>query len=498
MRPTDLAPDSAANRRRLRWRVGALLLTALAISACRTTNAVTDQEIQALVGEYEKQTAQLKLRREAERQRGILALETANPEAPLGERRVTAHLDNAYLDVVLGRLGINYTLLDGASLQRRVTASFEDLPLLEALEAVLAPVGLQATLDQHVLLISRRPGVELDLSSANDYVFYKKRLSNVDTRVLEAYLDMLLGITDSDDDGDSEEDSSSTKSLSAAPLHAENAILLQGPSAAVRNAVQLLDSIDSGGRHILIEALVIEFGAEYLLDIGSRLSDGAKGNYSGVSIDWANLVGQTIAFTSLAGAANTTMFTAAINLLLRDNHARVIARPYLATMSGTQATMEVVEDRYVTTFSATSDDITLEPVTSGVSLTITPFELPDEQIRMDVQVTLSRFVPNLDNVNLARTRSDATSTVRVGAGETLVIGGLMAEQSSDSTAGVPGARKIPGLGLLFGQHQKSTVRKHLLIYITPYLWDPGLETPIVPDVAHLGFPLDEGRPHEDN
>jgi type II secretory pathway component GspD/PulD (secretin) len=43
---------------------------------------------------------------------------------------------------------------------------------------------------------------------------------------------------------------------------------------------------------------------------------------------------------------------------------------------------------------------------------------------------------------------------------------------------VPGAREIPGLGFLFGQKQKTSLRRRLLIYITPYLWDPGLETPV--------------------
>jgi len=496
-RARDPALSGAARRgdwgRRLG--AGAFLLAALAVTACQTTGAVTDEEILSLLDEYERQSELLRQRRESERERGILTLEISNPEAPLNERRVTAHLDNASLQVVIERLGVSYRLLEGVTLSRRVTASFEDLPLAEALDALLTPLGLRSSLDQHILAISRQPGVELQLGAADDYVFYKKRLANADTRVLEGYLDLLLGIGE-DDDGDEDDTSTTTKSLSATPLHPENAVLLQGPSADVRNAIEILDAIDTHGKHILIEAMVVEFGAEHLLDVGTRLSQGARGDLSDVSIDWSNLIGETIAFTSLAGAANTTMFTAAISLLVRESHARVIARPYLATMSGTQATIEVVEDRYVTTFSATSDEITLEPVTSGITLNILPFELPDEQIRMDVEVSTSRFVPSLDNINLARARSDAASTVRIGAGETLVIGGLVAEQSTEAKAGVPGLRSIPGVGLLFGQRQKTAVRKHLLIYITPYLWDPGVETPIPSDAIHVGFPVEKERANE--
>jgi type II secretory pathway component GspD/PulD (secretin) len=110
-------------------------------------------------------------------------------------------------------------------------------------------------------------------------------------------------------------------------------------------------------------------------------------------------------------------------------------------------------------------------------MTMTPFLLPDDQIRMDMAISVSQFVPTLDNVQLARSRSDASSTMRIGSGETLVIGGLMAEQSSKSSAGVPGARSIPGLGFLFGESKDTAVQRRVLVYLTPYIWEPGMDTP---------------------
>jgi type II secretory pathway component GspD/PulD (secretin) len=67
--------------------------------------------------------------------------------------------------------------------------------------------------------------------------------------------------------------------------------------------------------------------------------------------------------------------------------------------------------------------------------------------------------------------------MRIASGETLVIGGLMAEQSSRSIAGVPGVRSIPGLGALFGERKDSDTERQLLVYITPYVWEPGMATP---------------------
>jgi type II secretory pathway component GspD/PulD (secretin) len=73
------------------------------------------------------------------------------------------------------------------------------------------------------------------------------------------------------------------------------------------------------------------------------------------------------------------------------------------------------------------DDITLEPVQAGITLTVLPFVLPEEQIRLDLEIIASVFVPTLENVQLVVNKSSATSTVRIGAGQTLVIVGQKQE-----------------------------------------------------------------------
>lgn len=474
------------------WRVTLLATGVVALAACASHLPLSDADIESLQDHFELQSRKIQQARTAAYERGIHGLVVRNPQAPPRERFVSAVLHDARVAAVIDRLHIGYTLSGIPALTGRVTARFEDLPMPDALAAILNPVQLQAVFAPHGIVISRLPKVSLELDAVDDYVFAKRVLHYADTRELEPILPMLLGDnSDSDDDEDdgdefgfsSDEDdpaavSTPTKSLMYAPIHAENAILLKGPSAEVQNAMRLLDAIDTDSGHVMIEVVVLQFSAGELLEIGSHLSDGATGEFSDVSIDWASLIGETIAFTNVAGAANTRTFRAAISLLLENNFARVVARPYLAAVSGEQARIEVVEDRYVTAFTENTGEVMLEPVTSGVVMEMTPFVLPDEQIRMDVDVSVSQFVPSLNNVALARRRSDTSSTMRVGAGETLVIGGLMAAQSARSSSGLPGLRSIPGLGFLFGTRQTSDEQRRLLIYITPYIWTPGMDTPV--------------------
>lgn len=483
--------------------MGALL--ALMIGACSATpEPLTTEQLNRLLEDFERDSRQAAAQRAAARQHGIHRLDVSNPAAPLAQQRVTALLENAHIGAVIERLGLNYTLDGMSRISGRVTARFENLVMPEALQALLGPAQMQATLNGEMVVIRRIPELPLAMTSEDDYIFHKWVMRYADTRTLEPLLDTLLsdGSDDDDDDDDddydidvgdsldddsgSEDDGSDdnqsttaqpSKSLTFTALHAENAILLKGPSANVRNAMDILRAVDTDTGHIMMQATVLEFSVTDLLQVGTRISQGSSGNFSDVSIDWASLAGDTISFTNLSGAANTRGFRAAISMLLQTDQARIMARPYMAAIPGYEAKIDVAEDRYVTTVTEDSGEITLQPVTSGITMTITPFLLPEEQIRMDLAVSVSQFIPTLDNVQLARSRSDASSTMRIGSGETIVIGGLKAEQSSKSNAGVPGARSVPGLGFLFGERKSTDLERRVIVYITPHIWDPGMDTP---------------------
>jgi len=49
----------------------------------------------------------------------------------------------------------------------------------------------------------------------------------------------------------------------------------------------------------------------------------------------------------------------------------------------------------------------------------------------------------------------------------VVLGGFIRENESVSDSGVPGLRRIPGLGRLFSSKTTSTTRTELLVLITP-------------------------------
>ena len=102
----------------------------------------------------------------------------------------------------------------------------------------------------------------------------------------------------------------------------------------------------------------------------------------------------------------------------------------------------------------------------------------DRLIQLDMNISESRFVPSLENVEQRRTRNSVTTSARVEDGQTVIIGGLMLATQGHSVAGIPGLRDVPGINLVFGHTDEATQRTQVLIFVTPHLWTPGIRTPV--------------------
>jgi type II secretory pathway component GspD/PulD (secretin) len=274
------------------------------------------------------------------------------------------------------------------------------------------------------------------------------------------------------------DEDSGRRAIAFAARPATNSIFLAGPAAEVAEAARLLDRLDTDPGHVLLEALVVEFNVQSFLDLGSRITDGSSGHLTDLFLDFANLVGDTITFTRVADAAGTTSFTAVLNLLIQQEEARVISRPWLATLSGSPAQLEIAEDRYVVTEIPGGFEVNLDQISSGVTLDITPTVILDGTIRLRIAITESQFIPSLENVEQRRSRNSVSTVTHVGDGETVIIGGLMLNRRGESKAGIPFLRDLFPLSLIFGHEDYSHTDTQVLVYVTPHLWEPGLYLPL--------------------
>ena len=69
------------------------------------------------------------------------------------------------------------------------------------------------------------------------------------------------------------------------------------------------------------------------------------------------------------------------------------------------------------------------------------------------------------NVSISQRTID--STVIVHDGQSIVLGGLIRENTTNSKGGIPGLMSLPVLGNLFSSTTKDTSRTELIVTLTP-------------------------------
>ena len=162
-----------------------------------------------------------------------------------------------------------------------------------------------------------------------------------------------------------------------------------------------------------------------------------------------------------------------VNLDLRlqlgetDGQTKVIARPKLATLDNTKAHIKQGElIPYETTSQAGTQ---VQFIDAVLLLEVTPHVTPDGSIKMSVKITRDARGSFRTQVNQVPSvdKREAATEVLVKDGETIVIGGIYESENDETTQGLPWLMKVPVLGWLFKNQDTLSVRRELLIFITP-------------------------------
>lgn len=167
-----------------------------------------------------------------------------------------------------------------------------------------------------------------------------------------------------------------------------------------------------------------------------------------------------------------------LNLLAADAKLNVISSPSLMVLDNRTATIKVGDQVPIRTSETTSlatsgaDPLvtsTIQYRDTGVVLEVTPRVNPGGMVMLEI----TQDVNDVDNTTTSSIDSPTiiqrriSTSVAVQSGESVVLGGLIRENESVSDSGVPGLRRIPGLGRLFSSKTTSTTRTELLVLITP-------------------------------
>jgi general secretion pathway protein D len=175
----------------------------------------------------------------------------------------------------------------------------------------------------------------------------------------------------------------------------------------------------------------------------------------------------------LSGAGN---IRAVLNALGRDGKAQVLATPQIMVLDNQKAQIKVgnrisVQTQAQTGVGTTSGVLnSFQYLETGILLAVTPRINSGGLVTLEVnqEVSVPGDIPaNSANPNPPVNARSAQTTVVVGSGETVVLGGLISEDNGRTTGGVPLLSKIPILGAFFGTQSIRRNRTELVLVITP-------------------------------
>jgi type II secretion system protein D len=171
-------------------------------------------------------------------------------------------------------------------------------------------------------------------------------------------------------------------------------------------------------------------------------------------------------------------FQATLRAIAEAGKTEVLSRPTVLARNNQQAIITVGQQiplitnvRY-DTFGNQINAVSYQDV--GIILRVTPFITSDGMVEMIVFPEISnlsdRTVPISAGVNAPVINSRSADTVVVTPdGQTVVIGGLMENNKTQTDSKIPVLGDIPLLGNLFKRKVRSDAKTELLIFLTPHI-----------------------------
>jgi Flp pilus assembly secretin CpaC len=177
--------------------------------------------------------------------------------------------------------------------------------------------------------------------------------------------------------------------------------------------------------------------------------------------------------------------TAFIKLLQTEGLATVYAQPKLLAMSGQNAVIQVGGEIPIRIVSGFAADVQFKPFGTLVNFVPTLTDEGDIILTVTPEVSRPDFTNEVEGVPSFVTRRASTSA-KLRNDETLVIGGLMENDRTETVRGIPYLMNIPGIGYIFRDTQYSDSITELMVIVTPHLVAP------LPPGTELATPADRG------
>ena len=407
--------------------------------------------------------------------------------------------------------GINMVAAD--TVQGNITLRLKDVPWDQALDIILKTKNLDKRRNGNVIWIA--PVAELIKSEEDEAkaIAQSVKLAPIQTEYLRlSYAkaaDVFKLVTDSRKEagkntGVNNQDSLALESLlssrgSIVSDDRTNTLIVNDTAQNIDKIRKMVDLLDVQVQQVMVEARIVRASTSFTKEMGVKwgiLSQGInsnndllvggsdqtlwdlktpddEGKYTiqrpdnlNVDLGVTNPAGQ-IAFSLIS--LSDFMLDLELSALQADGYGEVISTPKVLTGDKQKAKVATGQEvpYQTTTNSASGSTATTSFKEALLSLEVTPSITPDGKVQMQLDIAKDSIAGEAPNGELILNKNTITTNVLVNNGETVILGGVFEQTTSNSQTKVPFLGDIPYIGRLFRKDTKSDDKQELLIFVTP-------------------------------
>ncbi len=276
-----------------------------------------------------------------------------------------------------------------------------------------------------------------------------------------------------------------------------NSLLIAASRTRYSEVLEMIRRLDKRQPQVLIETALIELTGQDLYDLGVELSladipgVGAFGGYGLTNFDLSSLsdsdsdgipdvrvpsIGSGISAGLIDGDEfSLPMLIAAME---EKRNSNVLNVPSVLVNNNVEARVETKEEQPTTTITATGGQAgqTQENFNSyeeaGITMVISPSISGSNYLRLKVELEISNFIGSVQGaIPPPRSTRILQTEVTVPDGDTMVIGGIIVDNRSETQRKVPFFGDLPLIGRLFRRDSTSGTRTTLYFFVTPHIMD---------------------------
>lgn len=282
---------------------------------------------------------------------------------------------------------------------------------------------------------------------------------------------------------------------------ATNSLVINAPEPVYNNLRAIIEKLDVRRAQVYVEALIVEVNADKAAELGVQwqdltgVSDNKLGVIGGTNFSNSNTTGSTNIIsvaqnpTSLAPGLNLGLIkglityngTQLLNLgmlaraLEGNSNVNILSTPSLLTLDNEEAKIIIgrnvpfVTGQYTNSGSSVSSPFqTIERKDVGLSLKVKPQISESGTVKLNIMQEVSKVDRNAANAaGLETSKRSIESTILVDDGQTIVLGGLIEDDTSETISQVPILGDLPIIGGLFRSKARTARKTNLMVFLRP-------------------------------